>query len=511
MTIKKQKELLERIIEGAPSMIIGIDLHGNIMIFNRIAEGLTGYFKEEAIGKSFFSLLVPEGEREEINAIFDEIIEGGEIYNFERHIITKDGEERLIFWSGGAMNDSENMIIGNICIGNDITEKEVIQAMEELRELDQEDSEMYKITPNQISPAIDSNWPYDEGTTSDVDWENAFNSIADSIVIIGKDDRILRANTAFARKLNAEPQELMGKKCCEVFHDTNSPIHGCICKKISNEGEAFSEEVYDENSGMTTLISCSPYYNAKGELMGSLLMAKDLTKKNSIEEEPVEAKEMDIGSLISAMEHEMNNPLGGVLSCAEAIMEEEDPLKVRLYSKEITDAATRITKILNSLARYSQTPLSHAMEPIDLNDIINLSVKMMKNSANFDNVDIVTELKPIPKIEGNPKEIMEVFINLISNSLETMEGNGKIYILTDTLNGNVQTVFKDDGAGIPEEQISKIFDPFFITESGTGLRMYAISRILKKHKAPISVESELGKGTAFTINFPYVEMGKDNA
>jgi PAS domain S-box-containing protein len=510
--VKKRKELLERIIDNAPSVIIGVNLQNNIMIFNKEAERITGYSKKEALGGNFFSLFIPEEQREEVNAIFNEVKQGGSIYNVETHIITKNGDERLISWCSGEMINVEDRMIGEIYVGSDITDKKGIQTSEESANLAEEDTEDIANTYDQIDEAVEITGPSEEGPTAEIDWEIVFNSIADPITIIGKENVIMWVNNAFARKLNAESEELIGKKCCDVFHDTNSPIHGCVHKKIFETKEAFSEEVYDESSDTTTLISCSPYYDANGELMASILLTKDMTYKESTEERPTDVKKMaNQDSLVSAIEHEMNNPLGGVLGNAETIMDEDDPLKIRLYSKEIVDAATRVIKLLDSLRGDSPIPSGFEMVPIDLNDVIKLSLSLMSQNEKFENVEIAIDLHPIPEIKGNPNELQQVFMNLISNALDAMDGKGKMSISTDTSNGHVQAVFKDDGTEIPNEQLCKIFDPFSETERGTGLRMYAVSRTLMKYGAPISVESGSGEGTAFIINFPHADTVKDNA
>ncbi|MEE9151537.1 MAG: PAS domain S-box protein [Thermoplasmata archaeon] len=520
-SIRKLKELLEKIIKNAPSMIIGINLQGNIMIFNNEAERITGYSYEEAMGKSFLPLLIAEEYRDVTTKIFYKVNQDKPSYNIETKIITKNGDERLISWCTGPVKNIENKIIGGIYFGSDISPKEVLQANGESTALAREDNRVSTTISDPIDHAVDTTNPPEEKTPAEMEWENVFNSISELITVISKDNRILRVNAALAGKLNTEPEELIGKKCCEVFHDTDSPIHGCIHKKIFETGKIFSEEIHDESSGVTTLISCSPFYDSKEELIGSILIARDITGKKRTEEEPSVSKKLrNVESFVSAIEHEMDNPLGGVLSYAEAIMDEEDPLKIRLYSKEIIDSATRIIQILCSLARSSRSPSGYVMEPIDLNDIIKTSLNIMSHNEKFEKVKIAIDLNPIPKIEGNQDELQQAIIYLITNSLEVMDGNGKIHISTRKSNGNVQVIFKDEGLEIPNEQLSWMFDPSSTLEgegmrkgyekTEMGLRMYAISKILKKHNAPILVESEVGKGRTFIINFPHMEAGKDS-
>ncbi len=491
------------------------------MIFNKEAERITGYSKEEAIGKSFLPMLIAEAHRDDIAKIFYKVNQDKPTYNLETRIITKNGDERLITWCTGSVKNNEDIIIGGIYIGSDITDKEDLQEEKESTPLTQEDTEEVPPQSDQNAVTADGTISSEESTSSEMEWENVFNSIAEPITIISKENKILMVNPTFARMLNLEPEELIGKKCCEVFHNMESPIHSCVHKKVFETEEAFSEEVRDEATGQTTLISCSPFYDPNGELIGSILIASKITKKEEPKEESLEPKKLsNINSFVSAIQHEMNNPLGGVLDFAEAIMEEEDPLKIRLYSKEIMDSATRVIHILSSLTREAQNPKGYMMEPIDLNEIIKTSLNTMSQNEKFANVDIEIDLKPIPKIEGNLDEIQQVILYLIVNSLEAMNGSGKIHISTRTSNSDVQAIIKDEGIEIPKEQLSWMFEPSSMPKpegvdkgnemTEVGLRMFAISTILKKHNAPISVESEEGKGRTFIINFPHVKTGKDN-
>ncbi|UCG69771.1 MAG: PAS domain S-box protein [Thermoplasmata archaeon] len=508
---KRRQDFFERIIEFAPSMIVGIDLQGDIMFFNRTAEYITGYVNNEALGKNFLSLLLQKKERKEISAVLNKIVEGKGVNTIENLLITKDGEERLISWSIGAAINNENIIIGSICIGNDITDREVIQEMEELRELNT-DFEDDTVTIDQVGP-ISTTSSQEQGSETEGEWENVFNSIPEPIIIVSKENRILKINSAFAKEMKAEPRELIGKKCCEIFHDENSPIHSCVHKKIIETEDSQTEEVYDPGSGTTTLISCSPYYNENGELQGSILIAKEITKSQGTQKTKESDKMIGIRTLVSAIQHEINNPLGGVLGNAEAIFEEENPIKIRIYSKEIIEAAKRLSELSDSLARSIQKSSGPKLNSMDLNDFIKSSLADMKHDKKYEKVEVEYDLNPIPKIQCNPAEILEVFINIISNSMENMEGPGKIHICTRKVNGSVEMIFKDDGAGIPKEQLSRIFDPLFAVENEdvrdeavgmkTGLRMYVVSSILKKYNAPINIESEVGKGTSYIIRFPH--------
>jgi PAS domain S-box-containing protein len=122
--LEASKEFAERIIETANAIVVVIDPDGNINTFNKFAEELTGYQKEEVLGKSWFDLLIPENEKESISQVFKKVlVDSPETLSYENYIVTKDGEKRLISWNNHSIRDNEGTIIGNISIGIDITER----------------------------------------------------------------------------------------------------------------------------------------------------------------------------------------------------------------------------------------------------------------------------------------------------------------------------------------------------------------------------------------------------
>ncbi len=208
---KKRKELLERIIDNAPSMIIGVNLQNNVMIFNKEAERITGYSKDDALGSNFYSLLLPEWQRDNITEKFDEVKHCGSIYNIETCIITKNGDERLISWCGGEMINVQDRMIGEIYVGTDITDRKEQPSNEESVNLAQEHTEEIPTTSDQVGDSAEFTGYSAEDTSLNIDWKVAFNSIADPITIIGREKVILWVNSAFASKLKAESEELIGK------------------------------------------------------------------------------------------------------------------------------------------------------------------------------------------------------------------------------------------------------------------------------------------------------------
>jgi signal transduction histidine kinase len=140
-------------------------------------------------------------------------------------------------------------------------------------------------------------------------------------------------------------------------------------------------------------------------------------------------------------------------------------------------------------------------------------VNSLRTNDQLNNVEVTTDLSPLPMIEGNPIEIQDVFMNLLSYSLDAMNGNGKLHLSTKTVNSSVQAVFSDSSSGIPKELLDRIIAPpvtpvdLNCTTDITQRKKGMISTLLKKHDAEIEVESWPGKGTSYTINFAHANVG----
>jgi two-component system NtrC family sensor kinase len=169
--------------------------------------------------------------------------------------------------------------------------------------------------------------------------------------------------------------------------------------------------------------------------------------------------------------------------------------------------ATRCRDIIRGLLDFSRQRKPDKMF-CDVNDVLKGCVSLLERQAQFQNIQITWDLQPdLPKAVIDPSQIERVFINLMINAADAMENNGKLTLSTyyDPLESFIETSIADTGHGISRENLEKIFDPFFTTKDtghGVGLGLAISYGIIKEHNGTISVESEEGKGTTFTIRLP---------
>jgi two-component system NtrC family sensor kinase len=215
-----------------------------------------------------------------------------------------------------------------------------------------------------------------------------------------------------------------------------------------------------------------------------------------------------IGQLAANVAHELNNPLQGIVAFSYLVLERisnDDPNKELV--EKIVGQANRSRDIIRGLLDFSrQRKPDKSMS--NVNTILQECIALVENQATFQNIQIVKDFQDdLPLVVLDPSQIERVFINVIINAAEAMDGEGQLELTTryDPSDGSIEVTISDTGCGIKEEDIINIFDPFFTTKEvghGTGLGLAISYGIIKSHKGSVSVKSEVGKGSTFIFRLP---------
>jgi len=223
-----------------------------------------------------------------------------------------------------------------------------------------------------------------------------------------------------------------------------------------------------------------------------------------------------VGQLSANIAHELNNPLQGIVTFSHLLLEDQQDLDTNCqYSLEkIVGQANRCRDIIRGLLDFSrQRPPDKSY--YDLNLIVDDCVSLVELQALFHNIHIIRNLQAnLPMAVIDPSQIERVFMNMIINAAEAMDGSGELTISTKEIRqtGDIEISFTDTGTGISEENIRKIFDPFFTTKDighGTGLGLAISYGLVRSHKGSILVDSKVGTGTTFTVSLPIKENGEN--
>ncbi|MFZ5822153.1 MAG: sensor histidine kinase [Chloroflexota bacterium] len=235
---------------------------------------------------------------------------------------------------------------------------------------------------------------------------------------------------------------------------------------------------------------------------------KEYAKKKIMESERLAL----IGQLSANVAHEINNPLQGIVTYASLALERQTfDEKSRSNIQKIVTQANRCRDIIRGLLDFSRHK-NPDKALCNINTLLTGCVSLVENQAIFHNIEIISNLDPsLPMIIVDPSQVERVFLNLIINAAEAMEGSGKLTITT-TMDAKTRCIdidVKDTGPGITDENLEKIFDPFFTTKEtghGVGLGLAISHGIVNEHGGSLTVETEPGKGTTFTVSLPLPKM-----
>jgi two-component system NtrC family sensor kinase len=242
-------------------------------------------------------------------------------------------------------------------------------------------------------------------------------------------------------------------------------------------------------------------------VMASALKERDEKLKEFTTKKIMESERLAmIGQLAAGVAHEINNPLQGIVTYSYLLLEKmprEDSARDSL--QKIVTQANRCRDIIRGLLDFSRQRKPDKTL-CDVNNVLKDCVSLLENQALFHNIQIISNLEAIlPMAVIDPSQIERVFMNMIINAAEAMDGNGQLTLATrvDPVERFIEVEFTDNGSGIAKENLEKIFDPFFTTkDTGHGLGLAISYGIIKEHKGTIFVESEVGKGTTFFVRLP---------
>ena len=219
-----------------------------------------------------------------------------------------------------------------------------------------------------------------------------------------------------------------------------------------------------------------------------------------------------LGKLSASIAHEINNPLAGILTFAKLMIRtiEHGPVgeaERRTLVKQLAlvqRESERCSAIVRNLLDFArERPLQ--LKDVDVNQVVEEVFSLVSNQTAILGVEVTKDLARVPLVEADFGQLRQAFINIVINGIEAMGKGGTMKVSTRPLpeQDGLEIVFQDDGPGVPPELMQKIFDPFFTTkEKGTGLGLSVVYGIVERHKGRVTVESEPGKGTRFTIRLP---------
>ncbi len=263
----------------------------------------------------------------------------------------------------------------------------------------------------------------------------------------------------------------------------------------------------------TANIAIAPLVSRSFSIVGRIILVDDITERVQLEGQLTQAEKLSsIGLLAAGVAHEVNTPLAVISAYTQMLAKQvRDDERLSKLLDKITQQTFRASEIVNGLLNFSRTSATE-FQQIDLNHTIRETLTLLEHQFKTSQVEVDLALDAVlPPIMGNPGKLQQVFLNLFLNAKDAMPGGGRLLIGTEC-NGHVSVAITDTGSGISPENMQKIYDPFFTTKSapkegqrrGTGLGLSVTYGIIQEHAGKIVVESKIGLGTTFHLEFPLV-------
>lgn len=374
------------------------------------------------------------------------------------------------------------------------------------------------------------------------EFSTLLDAIPDWLVLLTPHMKILWANKAFAEKVGVNESEIRKKHCYEACCGISSPCNNCPAIKCFKSGREESTQVLDIN-GRIMDKRAFPLNNEKGKVISVLEVSRDITAKVRMEEEAkriqerlIQANRMtSLGTLVSGVAHEINNPNSYIMSNVQTLDEIWKELSVILKERHykdrqpnirgitfnelldvipkllegIHDGSVRIRDIVDSLKDFTRPEKIKMDEEVNLNKVIIaarsiLDTHIKKYTDHFN----MKFSENIPSIKGSARHIEQVIVNLVMNAVQSLTDRKygvSVSTSYDRKSRYVVIKVKDEGTGIPDGLIQNITEPFFTTRNdigGTGLGLSISHNIVKEHRGSMVFDSIEGKGTTVTVKLP---------
>lgn len=251
----------------------------------------------------------------------------------------------------------------------------------------------------------------------------------------------------------------------------------------------------------------SPIVDDRGVIVGFLGAHRDITEQKVLEQQLVRSQKMEsIGTLAAGIAHEVGNPLTSISSLVQVIERTTSDASAKEKLDLIKSQINRIAHIIRELVDFSR-PTTHIVQSSDINRVVKDAMNIVQYGKKVKDIvfDVMLD-EGLPKLDIVPDQLQQVFINILINAVDSLDGrSGKIGIRSERRGNAIAVCISDSGKGIVEEDLDVIFEPFYTTKEvgkGTGLGLWVSYGIVKNFQGDIEVKSEPGKGTTFTVLLP---------
>jgi PAS domain S-box-containing protein len=359
--------------------------------------------------------------------------------------------------------------------------------------------------------------------------ENIVESINIGIFAVDLDDRINSWNAQMETLYGRTRSEALGQPLSAIFPSEFLARFESV--RSLNEADGSSETDQGTHTlykfpislpaGETRIanIAIAPLVTRSFETVGRIVLVDDITDRIELETQLTQSEKLSsIGLLAAGVAHEVNTPLAVISSYTQMLTKQlRDDTRLAPVLEKITQQTFRASEIVNGLLNFSRTSGAE-FTSIDLNLLVHDTLVLLEHQYKTAQIRVETDLlATLPRVQGNQGKLQQVVLNLLLNAKDAMHGtpHATLRISTEVQGQRILVRIRDTGSGIEREHLHRIFDPFFTTKvkpqpgqhKGTGLGLAVTYGIMQEHGGKIAVESEVGVGTVFTLDFPAPQTG----
>jgi PAS domain S-box-containing protein len=333
------------------------------------------------------------------------------------------------------------------------------------------------------------------------------------VVVLDREGRILRFNRACEQTTGYSSEEVMGRHVWDIFMipDEVAAVKGVFERLRGGEPRSDYENYWKGKDGFLRRISWSNtvLMDSSGKVDYVVSSGIDITDFKHMQEQLRKTERIaELGTLASGMAHEIGTPMNVILGRAEYLLQRTADEGMKKGLATIVAQIERITKVMNQLLVFARRKPPDR-QVVDLGEIVEDSLEMFQERMAHGCITVEKTIEAnMPSIHADRDQLVQVLINLVTNSLHAMPEGGRLRLSLDREKGHVRLGVSDTGHGMPEEIRSKIFEPFFTTKDfgkGTGLGLTVVKGIIEEHGGTIEVESAVDKGTTFWVRLPLDE------
>jgi PAS domain S-box-containing protein len=465
------------LFESFNDMCFIITNEGEILNINQFASELLATEKTTVIGESFYDLM-QSTYREKFRLTFTTCV-----------VESRSGSLFAIFdWNGHSI-DVNISITPSKFMGEDKPFLYFILAKDitELRKKEIDLLRFYYVAENTVNP----------------------------LQITDPEGTMVYVNPAFVQASGYSKEELIGHNPNVFSSSKHSKKFWLKVWNTIRSGKVWAGEVENRRKGgeaFFTQLLISPILDHDGNVSAFFGIHRDLKEKRIMERQLIHTQKMEsIGTLAAGVAHEVGNPLASISALVQVVQRSTDDVFVKEKLGLVKNQVTRISKIIRDLVDFSR-PSNYELQLTDINQNVAEAVEIIKVGTKAKNINFKIFLNDkAPLLPLVADQVQQVFVNILLNAVDAIseldppKRDATITAKTDVNEDNVVITFSDNGVGISEDNIIKIFEPFYTTKKegkGTGLGLWVSYGIIKSFQGDIIVESSAGEGTLFKILLP---------